>query len=59
MRAITEGLVCGVPATAQPDGRPARQTKGLSFRIKDLEVAFHADGSVVIDSNFRGRHSFS
>jgi hypothetical protein len=59
MRAIAEGLVCGMPATAEPDGRPAGQAKGLSFGIKDLKVAFHPDGTVVIDSNFRGRHFFS
>jgi hypothetical protein len=59
MRAIAEGLVCRVTASAEPDGRPAGQAKGLSLRIKDLEVAFHADGTVVIDSNFRSRHFFS
>jgi len=59
VRAIAEGLVCGVPAAAEPDGRPAGQAKGFSFRIKDLEVSFHSDGSAVIDRNFRGRHFFS
>jgi hypothetical protein len=59
MRAIAEGLVCGVPAAAEADGRPSGQAKGLSFRIKDFEVSFHSDGSVVIDRNFRGRHFFS
>jgi hypothetical protein len=48
-----------MPATAEPDGRPAGQAKGLSLGIKNLKVAFHPDGTVVIDSNFRGRHFFS
>jgi len=59
VRAIAEGLVCGVPAAAETDGRPASQAEGFSFRIEDLEVAFYADRSVVIHSNFRGRHFFS
>jgi len=59
MRAVAKGLVCGVPAAAEPDGRPSGQAKGLSLRIKDLEIAFHTDGAVVIDSNFRDRHFFS
>jgi hypothetical protein len=59
MRAIAERLVCGVPATAEPDGSPSSQAKGFSLGIKDFEIAFHAYGSVVIDSNFRGRHFFS
>jgi hypothetical protein len=59
MRAIAERLVCGVPATAEPDGGPFSQAKGFSLGVKNFEIAFHAYGSVVIDSNFRGRHFFS
>jgi hypothetical protein len=59
VRAITKGLVRGVPATAETDGRPAGQAKGFTFGIEDLEVAFNADRSVVIHRNFRGRHFFS
>jgi len=48
-----------VPATAKPDRGPPGQAKGLSFGIKDLEVAFYPDRSVVIHSYSRGRHFFS
>jgi hypothetical protein len=48
-----------VPATAEPDGSPASQAKGFSLGINNFKIAFHAYGSVVIDSNFRGRHFFS
>jgi hypothetical protein len=58
MGAVAEGLVCGVPAAAEPDGRSAGQTEGLSFRVKDFEFAFDAYRSVVIDRNFRGWHFF-
>src|SRR6266576_2682597 len=59
MRAIAERLVCGVPATAEPDSGPSSQAKWFSLGIKNFEIAFHAYGSIVIDSNFRGRHFFS
>jgi len=59
MGAVAEWFVCRVPAAAEPNGRPARQSKRSTFRIKDLEVAFYADRTVVIDSNLRGRHFFS
>jgi hypothetical protein len=59
VRAITKGLVRGVPATAETDGRPASQAKEFTFGIEDLEVAFNADRSVVIHRYFRGRHFFS
>jgi len=48
-----------VSATAEPNRGPSCQAKGLSFRIDDLKVAFDADGSIVIDRNFRSRHFFS
>jgi len=59
MGAIAKGLVCGVPAAAEPDGGPAGQTEGLTLRIKNLELAFDADGAVVIDGDFRGGHFLS
>src|SRR6266478_7730090 len=59
MGAVAERLVCGVPATAKRYGRPTSQAKGFAFRIDNLEVAFDADRSVVIDCNFRCRHFFS
>src|SRR6266550_2336664 len=59
MRAIAERLVCGVPTTAEPNGGPTSQAKGFSLGIKNFEIAFHADGSIVIDSNFRGHHFLS
>src|SRR5882757_4153092 len=59
VRAIAEGLVSRMPATAEPNAGAAGQTEGLALRINDFEVAFYADRSVVIDRNFRGRHFFS
>lgn len=59
MRTIAERLVCGVPTTAEPNGGPSGQAKGLAFGIKDFEIAFHTDRSVVVNGNFRGRHFFS
>jgi hypothetical protein len=59
MRTIAEGLVRGVPAAAETDDRPAGQTEGFAFRIEYLELALNPNGSVVIDSNSRGRHFFS
>src|SRR6266480_1200471 len=59
MGAVAERLVCGVPTTAEPNGGPTSQAKGFSLGIKNFEIAFHADGSIVIDSNFRGHHFLS
>jgi hypothetical protein len=59
MGAVTEGFVRRVAAAAEADNRPASQAKGLSFRIKDLKLAFDADRSVVIDCDFRSGHFLS
>ncbi len=59
VRAIAERLVSRVPAPTKSDGGSAGQAKGLSFWIKNLELAFHSDRSVMIDCNSRGRHFFS
>jgi hypothetical protein len=56
--AVAEWLVRGVPATAETDRGPPSQAKGFSFGINDLEVAFNADRTVVIDCYFRGNHFF-
>jgi hypothetical protein len=59
MGTVTERLVCGMPTAAKPDGRPTGQAEGFAFRIENLKVAFYADGTVVVDSDLRGRHLFS
>jgi len=59
MRSIAKGLVRGVPTAAETDNRPTGQAEGFAFRIEYLELALNPNGSVVIDSNFRGRHFFS
>jgi hypothetical protein len=59
MGTVTERLVCGMPTAAKPDGRPASQSKRSAFRIENLKLAFYADGTVVVDSDLRGRHFFS
>src|SRR6266568_3975466 len=56
MGTVTERLARGVPATAKPDSGPASQAKRSTLWIKNLKVAFYADGTVVIDSDLRGRH---
>src|SRR5579862_6968481 len=38
---------------AQADGGASAQAEGLAFHVVDLEVAFHADGPVSVDDNFR------
>jgi hypothetical protein len=59
MGTIAERFVCGMTAAAEPNGRPTCQAKWLAIRIKNLELAFDADGTVVIDSDLCGRHLFS
>jgi hypothetical protein len=59
MRTIAKRLVCRMSAAAEADNRPASQAEGFSFGIKDLEFAFDADRTVVIDSDPDGRHLFS
>jgi hypothetical protein len=59
MGTVAERLVCGMAATAKTDGGASRQSVRLSFGIHDFKIAFDANGSVVIDSDFRCRHFFS
>jgi hypothetical protein len=48
-----------MPTAAKPDGGPASQSKRSAFRIENLKLAFYADGTVVVNSDLRGRHFFS
>jgi hypothetical protein len=59
MGAVAERLICGVPTAAKPYGGPAGQSKRSALRIENLKFAFDADGTVVVDSDLRGRHFFS
>jgi hypothetical protein len=59
MRAIAERLVGGVAAPAKAYGRPSGKAKRLPLRVDNLEITFEADGSVVLDRDFRRRHFFS
>jgi len=59
MGAVAERFVPRMAAATEPDGGPASQSKRSAFRIKHLKVTFYADGTVVVDSDLRGRHLFS
>jgi len=59
MGTVTERLVCGMPTAAKPYGGPASQSKRPTLWIKNLKLAFYTDGTVVVDSDLRGRHFFS
>jgi len=52
MGAVTEGFIGGLAAAAKANGTTSRQAKGFASGIDDFEVAFDADGAVVIDSDF-------
>ena len=53
MRSIAEGLVFGGSAAAQADSRPSAETERFAFRVRDFKLAFHTDGSVGVDNDFR------
>jgi hypothetical protein len=59
MRAIAKGLVGGVAAAAEAYRSPSSKAKGLPLGIDNLKITFDADGSVVIDHDFRRRHFLS
>jgi hypothetical protein len=59
MRAIAEGLVSGVAAAAEANGRSSGEAEELPVRIHNFEVTFHSDRPIVIDRDFRRRHFFS
>lgn len=56
MAAVAERLILRQPTTAEGDDLPPRQTKGCSFEILDLEVAFDANRPVPEYRNFRCCH---
>ncbi len=49
MRTIAKGLILGQSATAQADHFAPPQSKSLTLRVKNLEIAFYSDGTVVVD----------
>jgi hypothetical protein len=48
-----------VPTPAKTDGGAPGEAEGLALRIDNLEIAFHADGPVVVHRYFRRCHFFS
>jgi hypothetical protein len=52
VRAIAEGLVCGMSAAAETDGSASGQAEFISGWINNLEIAFDKDRAVVFESNF-------
>ena len=49
MRAVAEGLVFGVAATAQADGRASSQAERLSIGVLNGELAFRSQRAVIVD----------
>jgi len=48
-----------VAAPAEAYGRPAGEAKGLPLGVDNFEITLDANGTVVLDRNFRRRHFFS
>ena len=59
VRTVAERLISGMPATAESDCCPASQPEGFALGIKDFEITFYADRSVMVDCNSSGGHLFS
>src|SRR5580693_4868175 len=57
VRAIAERLVGRVPAPAQPYGGSPGQSERAALGIDDLEVPFHANRSVAVNSDLGSCHS--
>jgi hypothetical protein len=57
--AIAKGLIGGVAAPAESNGRPSGKPEGLPFGIYNFKLTFHPDGAVIVDRNFRRCHFFS
>src|SRR5271165_2190068 len=55
VRAIAERFVHRVPAAAQAYDFPPTQPEGLTFRVDNLKIAFHAQGTVIQNRKFRSR----
>ena len=52
MRTVAKGFVLALAATAEADNRSACEAELLSHGVEDFEIAFNADGAVVVDCNF-------
>src|SRR5437588_12550175 len=59
VRAVAEGLICGVAAAAQRNGGLSRQPEGFPLRIHNFKIALHAYDYVVPDGDLSFRHFFS
>jgi hypothetical protein len=51
--AVAKGLVLRVTTAAQSNRRATGQVERAPAGIADRELAFHSDGAVVIDGDFR------
>jgi hypothetical protein len=56
--AVAEWLIGGLAAAAKAQGGTPRQSERATFGIYELEVAFDADGAIVVHSDF-GCRQFS
>jgi hypothetical protein len=56
VRTVAEGLVRGISASAEADGRTSRQAEFLTLGIEYFEIAFNLDRTVVVDYDFRSCH---
>jgi hypothetical protein len=57
--AITERLALGMAATAEGESGASSQTECFSLLIKNLQVAFDNERTIICDSNLGGSHSNS
>jgi hypothetical protein len=53
---VAEGLILGVAAAAQTDGRTACEAEDCAGGVDNLEVAFNADGTVAETGDFGCGH---
>src|SRR6266446_2295445 len=56
VRAIAEGLVGRVSAAAQADDGAPGKAKRPALRIDNFELAFHPNGSIIVDGYLGTRH---
>jgi hypothetical protein len=51
--AVAKGLVLRVTTAAESNRGPTGQVKWAPARVANRELAFHSDGAVVVDDDFR------
>ncbi len=52
VRAVAEGLVAGMAAAAQGDGRSSSKAERVAFLIFNFKIAFYSDRAVIKNRHF-------